>query len=248
MIKIPTQKLHFRRFEFKYLLSRNLVNLILPILLNHMHLDPYAKKKGSYLVSSIYYDSPEFHTYHEKIDGVNPRKKYRLRFYQEKPDPKQNIFFEVKRRDDVVVTKDRVLIKTKDLSKDNLLNIFKKHAINENQTYSEIYTDFLKHNLQEKVFLSYTRIPFFSNYDFDTRVTIDQDITAQKLNSANNLNQNAKSDVYPQLSILELKCNNLIPEWFNNIVHQYSLQRVSFSKYATSVNSLYNMGDYFVFE
>lgn len=43
--------------------------------------DPHADSHGSYRVSSLYFDTPQDHALRQKIDGVNNREKFRLRYY-----------------------------------------------------------------------------------------------------------------------------------------------------------------------
>ena len=46
--------------------------------------DPHAAG-GSYQVRSLYFDTPEDTALREKIDGVDPREKFRLRYYNGDP-------------------------------------------------------------------------------------------------------------------------------------------------------------------
>ena len=47
--------------------------------------DPHAGPEGSYQVVSLYYDDPYDTALRQKLDGVNRREKFRLRYYGEKP-------------------------------------------------------------------------------------------------------------------------------------------------------------------
>ena len=44
-------------------------------------LDPHAGNDGSYSVHSLYFDTPYDRALREKIDGVDRREKFRLRYY-----------------------------------------------------------------------------------------------------------------------------------------------------------------------
>ena len=51
-------------------------------------LDPHATENGSYCIRSLYFDDPLDTALHEKLDGVNERRKFRIRYYNgpwEKP-------------------------------------------------------------------------------------------------------------------------------------------------------------------
>lgn len=43
--------------------------------------DPHAGSDGSYRVTSLYFDTPYDTALREKLDGVNRREKFRLRYY-----------------------------------------------------------------------------------------------------------------------------------------------------------------------
>ena len=48
--------------------------------------DPHAGPEGSYQVVSLYYDDPYDTALRQKLDGVDRREKFRLRYYGERPD------------------------------------------------------------------------------------------------------------------------------------------------------------------
>ena len=47
--------------------------------------DQHADSHGSYRVSSLYFDTPSDKALRQKLDGVNHREKFRLRYYGEEP-------------------------------------------------------------------------------------------------------------------------------------------------------------------
>ena len=48
--------------------------------------DSHAGPDGSYRVTSLYFDTPYDTALREKLDGVDRREKFRLRYYGERPD------------------------------------------------------------------------------------------------------------------------------------------------------------------
>ena len=48
--------------------------------------DGHAGPDGSYRVTSLYFDTPYDTALREKLDGVDRREKFRLRYYGERPD------------------------------------------------------------------------------------------------------------------------------------------------------------------
>jgi SPX domain protein involved in polyphosphate accumulation len=104
---------HFRRFEFKYHIPERLVDEMVAYLLKHnMVWDPYSADmlEQQYKVTSLYFDSPTLAAYYDKIFGIEARAKLRLRVYDTKLTRDQKVFFEIKKRNDSVVSKDRVAL------------------------------------------------------------------------------------------------------------------------------------------
>ena len=46
-------------------------------------LDPHARERGCYCIRSLYFDDPLDTALHEKLDGVNERRKFRIRYYND---------------------------------------------------------------------------------------------------------------------------------------------------------------------
>ena len=90
--------LHFARFEFKYILSaqkRRAVESDIFYFLDH---DPFVtdKEDKSYFVRSLYYDDPGYSAFHDKIDGLHSRSKFRLRTYSQNLKDDVPLFLEIK--------------------------------------------------------------------------------------------------------------------------------------------------------
>jgi len=89
------------RFELKYLVPHHRAKDFLSRVAEVCEPDPHSGTEG-YRVSSIYYDTPDFDCYFEKLDGVDPRYKIRARYYpstlDQSPDSGEPVFLEIKRR------------------------------------------------------------------------------------------------------------------------------------------------------
>ena len=69
------------RHEFKHQISPG-EDLVLSQRLRTLFLhDKYAGPGGSYRITSLYFDTPYDSAYKEKLDGVDNREKFRLRYY-----------------------------------------------------------------------------------------------------------------------------------------------------------------------
>ncbi len=229
-------KIHFRRFEFKYVLSKNIADKIVPIFLQHMYYDPnLAKTKESfYTVNSLYYDSIGFGCYQEKVSGVSRRKKFRLRYYNNF-DPNNNIFLEIKRKYDAVVVKDRVEM-PQELAHDILSG--KSFPENKNKTLEEFLFAKNYNSMKPMIMVSYRRKPLMGKNNEKLRVTFDYDIETWKTDWLDGKKERKRKVTSDEL-ILEIKFDNSLPIWVYDIIQKYKLQRVAFSKYCFSLEKIY---------
>ena len=76
----------FSRYEFKFLLNTAKAQLIENEIKNFMILDSNASKNQNkkYFVRSLYFDTPNYANFYEKVDGIKIRKKFRIRSYTSK--------------------------------------------------------------------------------------------------------------------------------------------------------------------
>ncbi len=90
----------FERYEFKFLLNKKKAEQIESEIKNFMILDPNAEKNISkkYFVRSLYFDTPNYTNFYDKVDGIKLRKKFRIRSYNNKRKKSSNIFLEMKGR------------------------------------------------------------------------------------------------------------------------------------------------------
>ena len=99
------------RYELKYLLRRHQVGPLVAELRQQLPVDRYAGPLGMYPVTSLYYDTPHFKAYWDKLDGHRNRRKIRVRVYGASDiTPQTPAFLEIKQRIDMMMRKRRVLM------------------------------------------------------------------------------------------------------------------------------------------
>lgn len=230
-------KLHFQRFEFKYQLPSNIVEGMIPEFLKYMEWDPYAESlpDKAYKVSSLYYDSAGLACYHQKVAGERTRKKFRVRFYDDDLKPNTPIFFEIKRKYDTVIVKDRLTFRHQDgynLLKENKkldlsLSEHDQDTLNE-FLWSKIYNGMIPQNL-----VIYNRKPLISKVYPDFRVTFDYNLRTYMADWITDRREGKL--VNPATTVMEVKFNNILPFWFHQIIQRYNLEQRPFSKYCASL-------------
>jgi len=230
-------KLHFQRFEFKYYLPKNTADKLIPTLLNYMNWDSYIQNTGRdyYEVNSLYFDTYNFDCFWDKEAGVSNRKKLRFRFYGHDLLPETLVFLEIKQKNNVLVTKDRVKLKMSDCVNENLDSALMSNYGNNNDKFLDSLFLFKNTNfLKPKLYISYKRKALVGKHDDRFRVTFDYDIKT-KLSSDIKDGTSSLKDVYFDGVVLELKYNNILPSWFHGIIQSYQLDRIAYSKYCNSL-------------
>lgn len=217
---LPKTKLHFQRFEFKYLMDELKAQRVLQALLaNNLDFDPYTEGKTdhAYTVTSLYYESPELKCYQEKISGLQNRFKLRERIYEREFKNDLPIFYEIKKKNDAVIIKDRKL----------------------NSPSSDFNFLRARYNLMPRLLVSYKRQALQGKFQERLRVTFDSAISATETRSLKDFG--ALRSVASGLVVMEVKYNNTLPGWFLRTIEGYELERQPFSKYCVGVESCSRM-------
>jgi VTC domain-containing protein len=241
----PTEgiKLDFLRFEFKYILRKSLRDRIERELCHFMALDPFVagQKDCSYIVRSLYYDDPAYSSYYEKIDGALRRAKFRLRTYTNSPDDSCATYLEIKGRYNSLVFKHRAGFKNSATSRifadcsdttERILSTIKDSSVTEQFRY-----ELVRKQIQPVMLIDYVRRPYFSKYDSEFRLTLDDDLHGTATDRLFPQTSTARRALMPGHSVMEIKFKDRIPLWFHRIIRSYSLQRQSISKVCKGIEA-----------
>lgn len=235
-------KLHFQRFEFKYLITSDLEREIKKRIAPYVQKDPFVvdNKDGMYEVISLYYDSPKFYYYHQKIDGILKRKKVRLRTYRNNGQFTQYAFFEIKRKHDMVVLKDRFVMSKEDYNKLIKNDDFHSTAAIRDQNRKNIIKEFeWEQHLRSiipKILVTYDREPYLGKYNENFRITFDKNIKAMQ-NDNLFYNGNDMLDVSGIYTVMEVKFNGTLPFYISEVIKEFNLERIAYSKYCNGIDT-----------
>jgi len=241
------------RYERKYLVKNEDLPRLRKRLEPFVRPDIYAPqdKEGrfQYTVRSIYFDTPGFDALHEKVEGIEIRKKLRVRGY-DKPGPDEKVFLEIKRKRGDRIWKNRANVYYH-LLEDLLCNGMKGGIPNESQINKDETKRFLfnYHRYAFRVvnLIVYDREPFHGSYDPGVRITFDKNIRCKMWPSLSELYSDAGLRlVWKDHFILEIKYfTDKMPTWARSIVQEFGLRHQALSKYATPLfhkdMSMYNV-------
>ena len=232
------------RKEYKYLIPIDYLESFRQEIIPYVYADKYTHDQGksSYSVRSIYFDTGKMNYYHEKLAGLELRKKFRIRGY-ENTGKNSIIFLEIKRKENEFIAKNRASLYYYNLH-DFILTGNSQKFIHQNGNAEEAIKSantFLyylnKKYLVPIVLVIYDREAYYSKYNSDLRITIDKNIKSKVCTSMANLFTTHKSiHCLNGYFVLEVKFIFGYPLWLKRIFKKFNLNRKAVSKYCLSVD------------
>ncbi len=215
----------FKRYELKYLITKEQKEAILSDVEPYMTLDKY----GRTTIRNLYFDTDDYRLIRRSIEKPAYKEKLRVRSYAQAAS-NSTVFVELKKKYRHVVYKRRIA-----LSENGAMSWLCSGSLNPETQISKEIDYFLEYykNLHPTVFLSYEREAYFTKEKSDFRLTFDDNIIFRCEDLS------LKSDVYGTplledgLVLMELKCSEGIPLWMTEILSELKIYKTSFSKYGT---------------
>lgn len=231
----------FGRFEFKYILPQALRKQIEQAAQDFMVFDPFcASLSGhSYLVNSLYFDDADYSNYYEKIDGVLNRRKFRLRTYS-RTSGSAPVFLEEKGRRNNFSYKVRCLVDGAfhdAAANGDWRNLLGRVGSGGTEPLTGFLVNGVRRNLAPRVRVMYRRRPYIAKYGYRFRMTFDDHIEAHLSSSLHSPAQRIRP-VLPGRTVLEIKFEDSIPQWFVRLIGMHELNRLSISKYCRAAEAL----------
>ena len=189
-------------------------------------LDAHAREKGQYFIRSLYFDSVADKALREKLDGVNEREKFRIRFYNNDPSV-IHLEKKVKRNGlGYKVSANLTAEETQRIVNGDTLWM----ATSGRGLITELYSKMKSQGLRPKTIVDYTRIPFIYAPG-NVRVTIDENIRTG-LNSTDLLSPDCITvPAAGNLILLEVKWDEYLPSIIRQAVQVKNRRSTAFSKY-----------------
>ncbi|MCB9890941.1 MAG: polyphosphate polymerase domain-containing protein [Planctomycetes bacterium] len=217
------------RHEAKYVVTDEVANLIRDFAYPWVLPDAHVRgPRSSYVIRSVYLDSPDYRLYRSTIDGLAQRYKLRIRRYA----GGSNYFLEVKRKDRDLILKSRRELPAKSLAE--VVDWLARAPLDD--------SDFVERTnriiAQPVLDIAYERQAFVGAYHLGTRLTFDRDLRYAAVDDLDTPDDDKewKSTGIDGV-VVELKFFRGMPGWMQEIVRRFGLKRVSFSKYCLSVQA-----------
>lgn len=235
--------LHFARYEFKYILSAEKREAVENDLFFFLDYDPFVESQPGhrYFVRSLYFDSPTFTAFHDKIDGVKSRYKFRARTYSDSPAEDVPLFLEIKGRHNNLVYKHRTpvgqTIDWRTISHAQVGYELQKHA-SPSTVADQFRYDLLRKSLRPVALIDYQRRPYISKYDPNFRITFDEQLRATHTSQLFSNWSPAPRRILAGYTVVEVKFRHHLPAWFHQVIQAHELRRVSISKIVAGMERL----------
>lgn len=228
--------LDFQRYEFKYRIPNRWVNLLVSDLHRYMDLDPYSAGSTYYPLYSVYFDTNDWQAYYEKMDGVERRKKFRVRAYEPSPRTDSTVMLEIKEKNKDVILKRRLAVSRAqagtmrepgpDLQGESVVK--------------EWRFNMLRDGLQPKVLVKYRRLAFVPKTKGDYRITVDTDVQWGRPSSPTDFGvPTSPVQSLRGATVLEIKFGQRPPKFVLDLIRRYDLRNDAISKYCESVVAMH---------
>jgi hypothetical protein len=217
-----------KAFELKFELSQDDVLRMKAWADENLHRDPHAGPDGSYWVTSVYCDNPEFDVFHRSTGYRGS--KLRMRRYGSAPF----IFLERKIRRGDQVRKRRVEVAPGDLPRLSEYMAGAKPELDWQAGW------FLEHALKKRVApiarVGYRRAAYFGVSGRQAvRLTVDENLIGEPTRGWEAHPLREGLELMPGRALLELKFHDTIPELFRGLLPTLPLQAARASKYRRCV-------------
>lgn len=216
------------RHELKYSVSYSDYLAVRSRLKAVMKTDPHTNSDGKYLIQSVYFDNYRDKALREKINGVQYREKFRIRYYN---GDLSFITLEKKMKHNDLCIKYGERISREDLEmiirgEHNLINASGKPL------ETELVAKMNSQLLRPRVLVSYTREPYIYPAG-NVRITFDSDIRSSLFH------RNVTDDFFDGINvcgdvheiIMEVKFDGFLPEIISLLLQSGTARQQAFSKY-----------------
>lgn len=223
------------RFEYKYRLYPQQYHQVRAAIRPFMRSDAYTNKapRKRYLVRSLYFDSADFRSYQEKVNGDCDRTKLRIRTYSRSLQENPDIRVEMKARKGMSMEKHSTFISPayyKRFMQSNHWPVLDDPLLVEFERYVRLKT------LVPLILVEYRREGFSARAQQGLRITFDHQVQSTK---AASLFPSAPVFRAHQrgVIILEIKCNKSQPHWLRQLVQTQGLRIVANSKFTQGIET-----------
>lgn len=217
------------RHELKFLLDLKYAEILKYRLSLLMEKDAYSyTPDGEYYIRSLYFDDAYDTAYYEKVEGLEKREKYRIRYYNHKSS---YIVLELKGKNGDFTYKRQNKINKREYNYIICQN-YDKIKIGDRDVLRDFIMTAKQKNLRPDIIVDYVRVAYVYPLS-DIRITFDSSICSGRFNyDLFDKNINLFKVIDDNKVILEVKYNDIFPKILIDIIKTVPSVRIAMSKFA----------------
>ena len=214
------------RHEFKYQSSEAQLAIVQNRIKHFLEQDPHAPN-GQYTIRSIYFDDHQNRCFHENQNGISPREKFRIRVYDANST---RIVLECKRKENDKTLKTSCLLTLREY--EEILQGGSFDQFDQKSDLLRRFTVLLKtQQYRPVVIVEYDRTPYIYPAG-NVRITFDRNIRlSTDFDHFLSANIVTRPILPPGQHLLEVKYDELLPSFIEDMMQLNDLQRTTFSKF-----------------
>ena len=219
------------RHELKYITTSTKALALKQSLKALMPRDPHGDENGTYRIISLYFDTLEGTAFFDKLNGIEYRRKYRIRTYN---SDRRFFKLECKYKLQDWTAKESETVSpqlVRDLCAGNPLKLPEGAGTLTQRFLSER----LATHLVPAVIIEYQRTAYVMD-DLDVRVTIDERVQMDGQSTDLFAVEQPQVPLMESEVVVEVKYNEVLPAAIAAILRPISMQRLAVSKYAFGYN------------
>lgn len=222
----------FKRYEKKFVMDRDAMAQLMPVLLEHMELDKYCRGGKPYHICNLYYDTPRNDVIRGSLEHPFYKEKLRMRSYGLPKSGESKVFLELKKKVNGEVTKRRA-----SLTYAEARAFLDRREVPQGMDYlnRQILREvdyYLSHEeVYPTVFVSYDRVALFDRTDSSFRLTFDYNLRTKRGDVSFDDPTPGELLLPEDFRLMEVKVSSAYPKWFADAVCDLGIHRHSFSKF-----------------
>jgi SPX domain protein involved in polyphosphate accumulation len=199
---------------------------------------------GTYPITSLYYDTPGYKAYWDKLDGHRSRRKVRVRLYGDTTITAQTTaYLEVKQRINKLMRKRRLALPYGDaVDFDRFDELAAAHTAAgktaDAALLQEAYYLYRTLQLRPACVVTYDRMAFQGDARApDLRITLDTNLRG-RIHDLSLLSTGSATDMQvlgPEVAVLEVKANHNVPRWVAQLTARHRCTFYRISKYCLAL-------------
>ncbi|MDR3209034.1 MAG: polyphosphate polymerase domain-containing protein [Oscillospiraceae bacterium] len=221
----------FNRYENKYLINEKTFTRLEERLSDYMELDAYNSQHETYPIANIYYDTADSHLIRTSLAKPPYKEKLRLRAYGA-PGGASQVYVEIKKKVSGLVNKRRSALMPREAyaflrdgtppAPQPYMNV---------QVLREVAYMLERYTLEPALYLAYDRRAYFGIGQHDLRVSFDANIRSRRRDLRFEAGDYGEPLLGGDARLMEIKAAQSIPLWLCQLLSEYRIYPVSFSKY-----------------